>query len=152
MIYSNQKMMLLPEDLTTFAESSGWNANITGRTGRGLGNLASKERQKSLFCSNSSFGRIQVSEKDVLKPFALILTCNIAVLTYWTILDPMKYVRTILPGTYIWNRALASNGECHSKHPAVYLVPLGVRKSAWCILLCGRSRSIFLLTPMLVLQ
>jgi ABC-type sugar transport system substrate-binding protein len=71
-------------------------------------------------------GRIQVSERDVLAPFAVLLTSNIVVLTCWTILDPLTYVRQENDGTDYWNRVISTYGACRSDNVVAYLVPLAV--------------------------
>ena len=72
------------------------------------------------FHSKNSFERIQVREKDVLAPFAVILTLNIIVLVCWTVIDPLTYVREFEDGTDLYNREIASNGYCRSDKAAVW--------------------------------
>jgi gamma-aminobutyric acid type B receptor len=85
-------------------------------------------RVNQFFHSPSAFGRIQVSEKDVLAPFAFLLTCNFIVLTCWTVINPLTYERQFSDGTDYWNRDIASHGSCSSDNVAAYLVPLGLSK------------------------
>jgi gamma-aminobutyric acid type B receptor len=58
--------------------------------------------------------KITVTKRDVALPFALVLTCNVATLTVWTLLDPRKYVRFDEDGTDEWNRVMATHGMCQS--------------------------------------
>jgi ABC-type sugar transport system substrate-binding protein len=85
-------------------------------------------RINRFFHSTSSHDRIKVTETDVLMPFGILLTLNIAVLTVWTLVDPLIYIRQYEDGTDLWNRSLASNGTCRSDHGAAFLIPLGVCK------------------------
>jgi gamma-aminobutyric acid type B receptor len=70
--------------------------------------------------------RIQLSEKDVLAPFAVLLTSNIVVLICWMVIDPLTYVRQENDGTDYWNRVISTYGACRSNHVVAYLVPLAV--------------------------
>jgi ABC-type sugar transport system substrate-binding protein len=85
-------------------------------------------RVNRFFHSASSHARIQCSETDVLMPFGIMLTLNIAVLTVWTLVDPLTYIRQYEDGTDLYNRSLASNGTCQSDNGAAFLAPLGVCK------------------------
>jgi ABC-type sugar transport system substrate-binding protein len=87
-------------------------------------------RVNKFFHSKSTHGRIQVSEKDVLAPFVVLLTLNIIVLVCWTVIDPLTYIRQFEDGTDLWNRDIASNGSCQSQHAAAYLAPLAISKWA----------------------
>jgi gamma-aminobutyric acid type B receptor len=80
------------------------------------------------FHSPSAFGRIQISKKDVLAPFMVLLTCNFIVLICWTVIDPLTYKRQFDDGTDYWNRDIASLGSCSSDHLAAYMFPLGLSK------------------------
>lgn len=81
-------------------------------------------RVNKFFHTTSQFGRLKVSESDVLFPFILLLSLNIIVLISWTVIDPLTYEREFLLGTDYWNREIASVGRCRSNRPAAYLVPL----------------------------
>jgi hypothetical protein len=85
-------------------------------------------RVNKFFNSASAFGKMEVSEKDVLAPFAVLLTCNFIVLISWTVIDPLTYERQFEDGTDYWNREIASNGSCRSDHAAAYLAPLALSK------------------------
>jgi gamma-aminobutyric acid type B receptor len=74
----------------------------------------------------ASFGRIRVSTIDVLTPFAVLFTLNVIILTVWTVVDPLTYIRQFESGTDLWNREIASNGSCKSEHAVAYLVALAV--------------------------
>lgn len=60
------------------------------------------------------FKTVKVSEKDVLVPFFILLSANVAVLLCWTIIDPLSYVRTFDEGTDTFNRPVSSTGRCVS--------------------------------------
>jgi gamma-aminobutyric acid type B receptor len=85
-------------------------------------------RVNRFFNSPSAYGKMKVSEKDVLAPFAFLLTCNFIVLISWTLIDPLTYEREFEDGTDYWNREIASNGSCRSDHVLAYLVPLALSK------------------------
>jgi gamma-aminobutyric acid type B receptor len=85
-------------------------------------------RVNQFFHSSSAFGRVKVSERDVLAPFAVLLACNFVVLICWTVLDPLTYKRQFEEGTDYWNREIASNGSCRSDHVAAYMASLGLSK------------------------
>lgn len=78
------------------------------------------------FRSTSQYGRIQVSEKDVMAPFVVIMGLNVAILTTWTVVDPLSYVRHFDDGLDIWNRELSSTGSCQSENALPYLITLAV--------------------------
>lgn len=90
-------------------------------------------RVNRLFGTNNGHVRLQINEKDVLAPFVVLLTCNIAVLLCWTLFNPLTYVRREYDGTDFWNRVIASYGSCRSDNAAAYLVPLGLLN--FCVLL-----------------
>lgn len=77
-------------------------------------------RVTRLFHANSSHVRIEISIWHVLAPFAVLMGCNVLVLTLWTILDPLTYTRNFDEGTDFWNRDLASYGVCQSDKAEVY--------------------------------
>lgn len=72
----------------------------------------------------TSYHRVTVTTKDVLLPMVLLLSLNVLVLTLWTILDPLTYVRQDNPGTDGWNRTISTFGACRSRHVIPYLLPL----------------------------
>jgi ABC-type sugar transport system substrate-binding protein len=83
-------------------------------------------RVNRLFHGKARHTRMQVSEKAVLAPFAVLLTSNIVVLICWTVLDPLTYVREEQEGTDYWNRVISTSGACRSDNVVAYLVPLAV--------------------------
>ena len=85
-------------------------------------------RVNKLFSLSKTGGRIQVSEKDVIAPAAVVIVLNNIVLILWTVLDPLTYERNFELGTDLWNRDLASKGFCQSENEAAYLIPLGLSK------------------------
>lgn len=56
-------------------------------------------RINKIFHNAQNFNRVKVEPRDVIVPFILLLFANIIVLTCWTVLAPMSYVRKPLPGT-----------------------------------------------------
>ena len=94
-----------------------------------FGALFSKTwRINKFFHSKSAFGRLSISELDVIAPFFVLLFLNSIVLICWTIIDPLTYERNFLLGTDYWNREIASVGRCQSDHALAYLVPLAACK------------------------
>ena len=93
-------------------------------------------RVNQFFKSKNTHDRIRVSEKDVLGPFILLLSCNIIVLICWTMLNPLIYKRQYNNGTDLWNRDISSIGICRSSSESdggnsgaiSYLIPLGISK------------------------
>lgn len=81
-------------------------------------------RINRLFYSKVSMARMQVTEKDVLSPFLVLLTSNIIVLACWTAIDPLTYVRHENEGTDYWNRVISTYGVCKSDTAMVFLAPL----------------------------
>ena len=86
-------------------------------------------RVNQFFKSKNSLERIQVTERDVLQPFFLILSLNVIVLLCWTIIDPLRFVREYDKGLDIYNREIASVGYCRSEsHALAYIIPLALSK------------------------
>jgi ABC-type sugar transport system substrate-binding protein len=83
-------------------------------------------RVNRLFRAKVQHARIQVTEKDVLAPFAILFTSNIVVLICWTKLDPLTYTREESDGLDFWNRVISTYGVCRSEHPIPYLTVLAV--------------------------
>jgi ABC-type sugar transport system substrate-binding protein len=106
-------------------------------------------RVNKFFHSKSQFGRIKISEFDVLVPFVVLLSLNIIILICWTAIDPLTYEREFLLGLDYWNREIASVGRCRSDHPAAYLVPLACGKEI--LLACGKSVDMLKLCIFLIL-
>jgi len=55
----------------------------------------------------ATFTRIQVREKDVLAPFAVLFVLNFSFLLTWTLVDPLRWKRESVDGS-LWN----SYGHC----------------------------------------
>ena len=86
-------------------------------------------RVNQFFKSSNARARIRVKERDAIIPFLIMFSLNIIILICWTLIDPLKYVRTFSLGTDLWNREIASTGQCLSEDGAVpFLVPLGLSK------------------------
>jgi ABC-type sugar transport system substrate-binding protein len=71
-------------------------------------------RVNRVFHNAQKFRRVKVTARDVILPLACLLTANILVLTIWTILSPMKYVRQPHDGSDAWNRIISTYGVCKS--------------------------------------
>ena len=86
--------------------------------------LSKTWRVNRLFNAKIRHARIQVTVKDVLLPFVVLVTSNIVVLICWTVLDPLTYIRVEDIGTDAWNREISSYGACRCNNSVAYLVPL----------------------------
>ena len=69
-------------------------------------------RVNKIFNNPNAFQRIKVTEKDVLKPYLILMAMNVIVLSCWTVIAPLTYQRFDAPGTDEWNRVLATYGVC----------------------------------------
>ncbi|CAB9508413.1 acid type B receptor subunit 2 [Seminavis robusta] len=87
--------------------------------------LAKTWRINQLFMNSGQFQRVQVTAGQVARPFLLLFAANTIVLTVWTILDPLRYVRLDMEGTDAWNRVLATYGSCQSNNAVPYMSVLG---------------------------
>jgi hypothetical protein len=56
----------------------------------------------------------------------LLFTANVANLTVWTFIAPLKYSREVHAGTDGWNRAISSHGTCTSDGAAPFIATLFV--------------------------
>jgi hypothetical protein len=83
--------------------------------------LYAKLRRVNLVISNAiAFRSIKVSEKDVMLPFAVLFTCNMILMTLWTILDPL-----------VWNRIQTSPTESYGA------CVVGLKENAsWKVIVC----------------
>ena len=62
-------------------------------------------RINRVFAAAASLKRVVVTEKDVLKPFAILMTLNFVILLSWTLVDPMVFER-------VYTDELTSYGRC----------------------------------------
>ena len=92
-------------------------------------------RINKLFQSAHDLRRIQVREKDVLGPFAVLFGLNFVALLLWTLLDPLQWERSEIDGRPSSHNQ--SYGACRSTHgPAstAMIVVVGVvNASAFCV-------------------
>ena len=70
-------------------------------------------RVHKVLTNGEKFRKVAITEKDVLKPFLLLLTLNILFLTIWTIMDPMQWVRLPMSPENPWS----TFGTCQSNGP-----------------------------------
>jgi gamma-aminobutyric acid type B receptor len=101
--------------------------------------LSKTWRVNRLFHAEIRHARIQVTVKDVLLPFVVLLTGNIVVLICWTISDPLTYLRVEDIGTDSWNREISSYGACCCNISANYLVPLSALNFVAVIIACCQA-------------
>lgn len=82
--------------------------------------LFSKVWRLNQVISNSmQMRRVAVKETDVILPFVVLMTANIAVLVAWTIVDPLQWVRT---EPFLFQ----SHGYCQSENADRFLIPIGI--------------------------
>jgi gamma-aminobutyric acid type B receptor len=65
-------------------------------------------RINQVFAAAASMKRVVVTAKDVLQPFAILMTLNFVVLLSWTLVDPMVFER-------VYTDELTSYGRCTSQ-------------------------------------
>ncbi|CAB9531529.1 acid type B receptor subunit 2 [Seminavis robusta] len=83
--------------------------------------LAKTWRLEKLVGSAHGMRRVKVKARDVMKPFIALMVWNVAMLIGWTIVSPLKYVRTPTNNFDIFGRSLESYGRCESSDSWVYL-------------------------------
>ncbi|KAL7525679.1 hypothetical protein ACHAXR_003025 [Thalassiosira sp. AJA248-18] len=71
-------------------------------------------RINRIFHNPNAFARVKVTERDVMKPYAIMMAMNMITLTCWTIIAPLTYNRFDHLGTDDWNRVISSYGICSS--------------------------------------
>ena len=96
-------------------------------------------RVNKLFNSKKHHQRISVTWKDVIAPFAVMSTCNVIILTCWTIIDPLRYTRLVGDGTDLWNRDIESYGVCRSDNALAFLAPLAAINFAVLVIACWQA-------------
>lgn len=96
-------------------------------------------RVNQIFHAKTRHARLQVTEKDVLGPFVILLTCNFAILVAWTIEDPLTYIRQENEGTDYWNRVISTYGACRSDNVVPFVVPLAVINFGLVSLACWQA-------------
>ncbi|CAB9519169.1 acid type B receptor subunit 2 [Seminavis robusta] len=80
-----------------------------------------------LFESGTRFTRVKNNKGGaLLLPLLALLVINCTILTTWTVLDPMHYVRFDEEGTDGWDRPISTFGKCHSDTTADFAVPLAI--------------------------
>jgi len=65
-------------------------------------------RVNLIFHNPRRFKRVKITAKNVLVPFAVLMTANVIVLLCWTLLAPLKFERHAASGTDNWNRVYKS--------------------------------------------
>lgn len=83
-------------------------------------------RVNRIFRSKRPFQRIEISAQQVIAPLFLLLGANWIILSCWTAIDPLTYVRLNHPGTDAWGRIIATYGVCQSRNAVAFMVPLAV--------------------------
>ena len=66
-------------------------------------------RTNQVYAHAQRFQRVEIGTKDVLLPFAFLFTTNIALLTAWTIVDPLNWERVVTE-VDAYNRTTESRG------------------------------------------
>ncbi|CAB9513853.1 Gamma-aminobutyric acid (GABA) B receptor [Seminavis robusta] len=83
-------------------------------------------RLNQLLASGQGMKRIQVQAKDVMWPFAVLMTINVTLLLGWTLVSPAKYVRVDGNDIDEYGRSLESWGQCKSQDNKFlyFLIPI----------------------------
>lgn len=83
-------------------------------------------RLNQLLNSGQGMRRIQVNAVDVMWPFLVLMTINVALLLGWTIKAPSHYVRIEHDSTDVYGRNTSSYGTCESEDQSYlyFAVPL----------------------------
>lgn len=76
--------------------------------------------------SGMAMRRIQVEAKDVIWPFVILMTINVAMLLGWSIVSPLQYVRVPASNVDTFGRTLESHGQCKSSDNTYlfFLIPI----------------------------
>lgn len=114
-----------PVNATAACMATPW-LSFTGFTTTFSALFAKTWRVNRIFRSNQPFHRIEVSSRQVLLPFAFLLSVNWIILALWTAIDPLTYVRMNNPGTDAWGRVLSTYGVCKSNDAVPFVVPLAI--------------------------
>ena len=90
--------------------------------------LSKTLRLNKLFQSSRALRRIQVEAKDVLLPFAILMSFNVLVLLLWTILAPLQWERQLVSNFDSYGRHVESYGTCKftGEHNYLFVVPICV--------------------------
>lgn len=89
--------------------------------------LYAKTRRINIVMKSArKFKKVAVTEKDVLKPFALKMFVSAVVLLCWTFIEPAVYTINPTSGTDNWNRSYKSfYGTCYEGSQVLpYIIPL----------------------------
>ncbi|CAB9513854.1 Gamma-aminobutyric acid (GABA) B receptor [Seminavis robusta] len=83
-------------------------------------------RLNKLLASGQGFKRIEVQAKDVMWPFAVLMTINVTLLLGWTFVSPAHYVRVDGNDIDEYGRSLESWGQCksHDNKFLYFLIPI----------------------------
>ncbi|CAB9526357.1 expressed unknown protein [Seminavis robusta] len=75
--------------------------------------LSKTWRLGQLMDGSQGMRRLKVEPMDVAKPFFMLLVWNVALLTAWTIVSPLKYIRTVVEHNVDqYGRHLESHARC----------------------------------------
>lgn len=68
-------------------------------------------RINRVFQASSTMRRVVVSEKDVILPFAILMTVNFVILLSWTLVDPMVYQRVVTDNSETHGRCIPQGNQ-----------------------------------------
>ena len=94
-----------------------------------LSALSSKAwRLNQLMKAGMQMRRIEVQPSDVMGPFAVLMSINVAMLIGWTIVAPLEYVRVPENNVDIFGRDVESYGTCQSQksNSLYFFIPMVV--------------------------
>ena len=70
-------------------------------------------RLNKVFGNGNTFRRVQVKARDVMLPFAILMTINVVFLIIWTTIAPSTYSRVQVDNFDLFGRSVESYGTCY---------------------------------------
>lgn len=68
-------------------------------------------RINRVFQASSAMRRVVVTERDVILPFAILMTVNFVILLSWTLVDPMVYQRVVADNSETYGRCIPQGDQ-----------------------------------------
>lgn len=68
-------------------------------------------RINRVFQASSAMRRVVVTERDVMLPFAILMTVNFVILLSWTLVDPMVYQRVVADDSETYGRCIPQGNQ-----------------------------------------
>lgn len=87
--------------------------------------FAKSRRVYQLFKSSERCRRVTITYREVLYPFFIMITLDIALLVAWSAVSPLKWERVVV-STDLFGRTTESYGGCQSEHSTAFAAAIGV--------------------------